>query len=74
MQVSKLKEIVGRELFRPFSIRLSNGAQYAFNEPRELGATQDFVMLFYFSPGGGAVRIDTENIVEVFKRPSANGA
>ena len=74
MQTKEVKDIVEREPFRAFAIRLSNGAQYAFNQPRELGATQDYGMLFYFGAGGGAVRIDTENIVEVFERPGANGA
>lgn len=72
MQVKDLKQVVERQAFRPFSLRLSNGARYSFNQPREIGAAQDYRMVFYFGPGGGAVRIDTENIVEVIEH--ANGA
>ena len=74
MKVSDVKDIVDRQPFRRFAVRLSNGAQYAFNEQRDLGVSKDYQMLFYFGPGGGAVRIDTENIVEVFETNGTNGA
>jgi hypothetical protein len=68
MKVSDIRDLVERQPFRPFGLRLSNGVQYVFNEAREFGATRDLQMIFYFGEGGGAVRIDTENIVEIFER------
>jgi hypothetical protein len=67
MQSSEIKNLVERQPFRPFGIRLSNGAQYVFREPREFGAPKDFGMIFFFTENS-AVRIDTENIVEIFEK------
>jgi hypothetical protein len=67
MKVKDIKEFVERQPFRPFTVRLSNGAKYAFTEPRELGAPRSLRMIFYFGRDGGAIRIDTESIVEVFE-------
>ena len=64
MKVADLKEMVEREPFRPFTVRLSNGAQYTFKSPRYLGASQDYGMIFYFAEPRGAVRIDSDSIVE----------
>jgi hypothetical protein len=65
MQISEIKQLAERQPFRPFAVRLSNGAQYSFNEPRDFGAPRDFRMIFFFAENQ-AVRIDTENIVEAF--------
>lgn len=67
MQSGEMKSLVERQPFRPFGIRLSNGAQYFFSEPREFGAPKDFGMIFFFTESS-AVRIDTENIVETFEK------
>jgi hypothetical protein len=67
MQISEIKQLAERQPFRPFAVRLSNGAQYSFNEPRDFGAPRDFRMIFFFGENQ-AVRIDTENIVEVFEQ------
>ena len=67
MRVIDLKDIVEREPFRAFTIRLSNGAQYTFNSRRDLGAAKDYGMIFYFADSGGAARIDTENIAEILE-------
>ena len=67
MQSGEIKSLVERQPFRPFGIRLSSGAQYIFNEPREFGAPKDFGMIFFFGEST-AVRIDTENIVEIFEK------
>ena len=67
MQFSAIKNLVERQPFRPFGVRLSNGAQYFFSEPREFGAPKDFGMIFFFGETD-AVRIDTENIVEIFEK------
>jgi len=67
MQLADIKDFVERQPFRPFSIRLNNGAQYTFKSPRDLGATKDYHMIFYFADSGGAARIDSDSIVEVIE-------
>ena len=67
MKVAEIKNLVERQPFRPFTVRLSNGAQYTFNEPREFGAPKDLHIVIYFGESE-AVRIDTENIVEIIER------
>ncbi|MEO5804171.1 MAG: hypothetical protein ABIR24_11645 [Verrucomicrobiota bacterium] len=65
MKVETVKELVERQPFSPFSIRLSNGAQYTFNNSKDVGAPKDYHLIVYFSENQ-AVMIDTDNIVEVF--------
>jgi hypothetical protein len=67
MRTSEIKHLAERQPFRPFAVRLSNGAQYSFNEPRDFGAPRDFRMIFFFDENQ-ALRIDTENIVEIFEQ------
>ena len=67
MQVTDLKDVIEREPFRPFTVRLSNGAQYTFPTRTHLGAAQDYGMIFYFADSGGACRIDRENIVDIIE-------
>ena len=67
MNFNEIKNLVERQPFRPFGVRLSNGAQYSFNDPREFGAPRDFHIIFFFGQTD-AVRIDTENIVEIFEK------
>jgi hypothetical protein len=67
MKVPDIKDLAERQPFRPFSIRLSNGAQYTFRSPREFGAPRDYRIVFFFGESD-AVRIDTENIVEIMER------
>ena len=67
MKQSEIKGLVERQPFRPFGVRLSNGAQYNFKEAREFGAPRDYHMIFFFGESE-AVRIDTESIVEIFER------
>src|SRR5438105_3490453 len=64
MKVQTIKELIERQPFRPFAVRLSNGAQYTFNKSRNIGAPEDYHMIFYFGQTE-AVRIDTDSIVEV---------
>jgi hypothetical protein len=68
MKVSELASMVEREPFRPFIVRLNNGAKYHFKTRRDLGASKDCHMLFYFGDAGENVRIDAESVVEVFER------
>lgn len=68
MKLQEVERIVERDPFRPFVIRLSNGAKYHFKTRRDLGASKDCQMLFYFADSGENVRIDADSIVEVFER------
>ena len=67
MKQSEVKGLVERQPFRPFAVRLFNGAPYNFKEAREFGAPKDYHMIFFFGESE-AVRIDTESIVEIFER------
>lgn len=67
MKASDIKTVLEREPFRPFALRLSNGAQYNFTEPRDFGGTRDGRMIFYFGENQ-AVRIDAAHIVEVIEK------
>ncbi len=65
MNVAKIKDLVERRPFRPFAVRLNNGAQYAFKDSRDVGAPKDYHIIFYFGEKE-AVLIDTDSVVEVF--------
>ena len=67
MQVTELQEIIEREPFRLFAVRLSNGGQYTFKSPRDLGAIKDYRTIFYFAEPTGAVRIDVDSITELIE-------
>jgi len=67
MKTVEIKSLVERQPFRPFAVRLTNGAQYTFKDPRDVGATKDYHLLFWFGRSE-AVRIDSDSIVEVFER------
>lgn len=56
-----------REPFRPFAVRLNNGARYDFRTPKDLGASKDFAMLFHFGDDRVNSRIDTDSIVEIIE-------
>jgi hypothetical protein len=67
VKVEAIKGLVQRQPFRPFAVRLSNGAQYTFKEARAVGAPKDYHVIFYFGDRE-FVPIDTENIVQFFER------
>ncbi|MEA3210942.1 MAG: hypothetical protein QOE70_3999 [Chthoniobacter sp.] len=67
MKVKDLKDVIEREPFRPFALRLNNGAQYTFPTRKHLGAAQDYGMIFFFGDQGGAARIDSDQIVEIIE-------
>ncbi len=71
MDASEIKRFAEREPFRPFGLRLTNGAEYVFNEPREFGAPRSFRTIWYFG-GDDSVLIDPVNVTEIFDPP--NGA
>lgn len=67
MKTVEIKGLVERHPFRPFAIRLNNGAQYTFRESRDLGAMKDCHILVFFGKSE-AVRIDSQSIVEIIAR------
>ena len=67
MKTAEIKRLAERQPSRPFAVRLSNEARYAFNEPRDFGAPKDYHMIFFFGESESA-RIDTDNIVEIIER------
>ena len=66
MKVQEIQNFVERRPFRPFSVRLDNGARYTFKEPRDVGAPKDYRLIIYFGKTE-AVRIDTDSITEIFE-------
>ena len=66
MKVKEIQNFVERRPFRPFGIRLNNGEEYVFNEPRDLGAPRNYRLLVYFGKTE-AVRIDPDSITEIFE-------
>ena len=67
MNVAELKNFAERQPFRPFTVRLSNGVQYTFSEPRNLGAPKDWHVIIFFGESDWTL-IDTESITEVITR------
>ena len=66
MKVQEIQNLVERRPFRPFGVRLNNGEQYFFKEPRNVGAPQDYHLLIYFGKTE-SIRIDTDSIVEIIE-------
>jgi hypothetical protein len=66
MNVTAIKEIAEGLPFRPFTLRLNNGAKYTFNEPRNFGAPKDYREIFFFGDSEW-VLIDTESIAEIIR-------
>ena len=64
MKIEAFKVIAERTPFRPFTIRLSNGAQYSFRSERDFGAPRDLHVVCYFGQDN-LVLIDPDQIVEV---------
>ena len=64
MQVATVKELAERRPFRPFSVRLNNGAKYTFDDPRSIGAPKDYHLIVFFGETE-SVLIDTDSIVEI---------
>ena len=71
MDPKEIQRVAERQPFRPFGVRLTNGAEYVFNEPRDFGAAKSYRTIFLFG-GDDWVLIDRDNIAEIFDSP--NGA
>lgn len=67
MHVEQLKKFAQQSPFRPFTIRLTNGALYVFREPRNFGAPLDLHTIFYFGANDW-VLIDPVHVAEVIDR------
>ena len=67
MKVDQIRTHVERQPFRAFSVRLSNGALYTFDQPRSIGAPKDYHVIVFFGDSE-TVLIDTDNIVEVIAK------
>lgn len=65
MKAEEIKPFAHHVPFRPFAVRLSNGARYDFRDEESLDVTRDGETLFYFAETGGFVLIDAENIVAI---------
>jgi hypothetical protein len=66
VKVREIKSVVERQPFRAFAVRLNNGAQYTFNEARDIGAPKDYHLIIYFGQKE-VVRIDTDSIAEIIE-------
>jgi hypothetical protein len=67
MNATALKEVAEGQPFRPFTVRLNNGAEYTFSEPRNFGAPEDYREIFYFGRSEW-VLIDPESITEIIRQ------
>jgi hypothetical protein len=68
MNPNQVKLAAKSSPFRPFKVRLSNGALYEFNSSEDIHVTKDDSTLAYFANDGTVVLIDVENIVELTER------
>jgi hypothetical protein len=66
MKVKDIKSMVERQPFRPFGVRLNNGARYLFKEPRDVGAPKDYHLLIYFGEDE-VTSMETKSIVEIIE-------
>ncbi len=66
MNVMAIKDVVERKPFKPFTVRLNNGAQYTFKEPRDFGAPRNYREIVFFGDSE-LVLIDPESITEIIR-------
>ena len=64
MNAAAIKEVAERQPFRPFAVRLNNGREYTFSQPKDFGAPKDYRDIIFFGDSG-FVLIDTESIAEI---------
>lgn len=64
MKGEDIKEVVERHPFRPFTIRLNNGKQYTFSEPRNFGVPKNYRVIYYFGDADW-VMLDLDSIGEI---------
>ena len=67
MKVADIRDVAERQPFRPFTVRLNNGAKYTFKAPRNFGAPKNYRVIFY-SGDTQWVLIDADSITEVIQK------
>lgn len=67
MNALVVKEVAERQPFRPFTVRLNNGKQYTFKEPRDFAAPRNYRDIIYFGDKD-FVLIALENIAEIITK------
>jgi hypothetical protein len=67
MKAAEIKDLAERQPFRPFTLRVNNGAQYTFSKPRSFGAPADYHVIFFFGESE-SVLIDIESITEIIEK------
>ena len=67
MEAMEIKRLAERSPFRPFTVRLTNGEMYSFQDSRDIGAPKNYRWIVFFGDDE-SVRIDTDSIVEVLER------
>ncbi len=67
MKVAEIKSLAERRPFRPFSVRLTNGAKYTFKDAKDFGAPKDYHVVVHFGESE-LVLIDTDTIAEIIQR------
>jgi hypothetical protein len=67
MKATEIQSWAERKPFQPFAVRLNNGAQYTFNEPRNFGAPGDYRVIVDFGPAELVV-IDPDSITEILQQ------
>lgn len=67
MTATALKEVAEGRPFRPFTVRLNNGAEYTFSEPRNFDAPENYREFFFFGKSEW-VLIDLDSIAEIIRR------
>jgi hypothetical protein len=66
MNAMAIKDVVERRPFEPFTVRLNDGAQYTFKEPRDFGAPKNYREIVFFGDSE-LVLIDPESITEIIR-------
>jgi hypothetical protein len=69
MNTIELADVLERSPFRPFTLRLLNGATYEVRRPRDVGAPGDLRALYWFEsdPPFRVVRIERDAIAEIIE-------
>ena len=67
MKVTEIRRLMERRPFRPFSVRLTNGAKYSFKDPKDFGAPKDYHVIVHFG-ASELVLIDPDTIAEIIQR------
>ena len=73
MKATEIQRLIHLQPFRPFTIRLNNGASYSFEKPERFGAPENLSTIFHFGPDTWSI-IAPESINEIRDLPNNPGA